>query len=210
MPSRPARLASGSLPGLLVVVAAAAVIIGFGFGYRAGLGPTRTPLPAAAPSPSPADIESGTVSDRLTAAFRATTDTWAICVLGAGPTCERVNDDLAGVLPDPRRAAPAFTASDWGSLGPRTVGEGRLVLATEVTAEATVAYLVSDRPGGSGPSRLEPVRDAGGAWFVDLGSPPPGRYAVLLGASPTASVAPFAAWFVPWGWWTWVVALEVR
>jgi hypothetical protein len=212
VPPRPARLDPGPWPGALLVVAIAAVIIGFGFGYRAGLGaePTPMPLPSAAASPAPPDIGAGTVSERLTAAFRAKSVAWAVCVLGADPTCERVNDYLVGVLPDPRRAAPAFTTSDWGSLGPVTVSGSRLVLATEATAEAAVAYLVSDRPGGSDPTRLDPVRDAGGAWYVDLGSPAAGRYAVLYAASPTASPAPFAASQPPWGWWTWVIALEIR
>jgi hypothetical protein len=220
VPPRPARLDPGPWPGALLVVAIAAVIIGFGFGYRAGLGSEPTPTPAtssaaspatsSAASPSPPDIEPGMVSDRLALAFRATSAAWAICTLGADPTCERVNDSLAGVLPDPRRAAPAFTTSDWGSLGPATVSGSRLVLATEATAEAAVAYLASEASVGSRPTRLDPVRDAGGAWYVDLGSPPPGRYAVLFGASPTAPLAPFAASPAPWGWWTWVIALEVR
>jgi hypothetical protein len=210
MPPRPTRLSPGGLPGVLLVVSLTAAVVGFGLGYRAGPGPEPTAVPSAAASPERPDIEPGQVSDRLASAFRATGDTWAVCVLDAAPACVRVNDSLVGVLPDPRSAVPAFTASDWGSLGPRAVTGPRLVIATDVAAEGAVAYLASASLGPSGPVRLDPVRDAGGAWYIDLGSPRPGRYAVLFGAAPTLTMAPFAASPAPWGWWTWVVALELE
>lgn len=194
---------------MFVVVALAAAVVGFGLGYRSGPGPGPTAAPPPPASQERPDIEPGVVSDRLAATFRATGDTWAVCVLASAPACERVNDSLVGVLPDPRRAAPAFTASDWGSLGPRTVTGPRLVIATDVPAEGTVAYLASPSPGPSGPIRLDPIRDASGAWYVDLGSPAPGPYAVLFGAAPTGTMAPLAASPAPWGWWTYVIAIQV-
>ena len=195
---------------MLVLVALAAVVVGFGLGYRAGPGPAPTPVPRPPASADQPDIEPGMVSGRLAGAFRATRETWAVCVLAEAPKCVRVNDSLVGVLSDPRTAAPAFTATDWGSLGPRTVTGPRLVLVTDLPADGAIAYLVSSDQAPSGAIRLDPIRDADGAWYVDLGSLGPGRYAVLFGAAPTLTLAPLAASPAPWGWWTYVIAIEVE